>query len=91
MKAAFTHFGVTETVRSDNGGQFAQAGGSKYLNFSKDYGVLIIASSPVYPQRNRFIESILDTHFQKTEHPYKLLLTPSTTPISNGFSPLNSS
>ena len=58
LRSIFARHGIPETLRCDNGPQYASA---EMEQFAKEYGFKITTSSPRYPQSNGFIERMVKT------------------------------
>ena len=87
MKSIFCRHGIPDEVMSDNGPQYAS---SEFSNFAREYGFTHITSSPRYPQSNGESERAVITIKQllnKSEDPYKAMLSYRSTPVANGYSP----
>jgi len=81
LKSVFADHGIAETLVSDNG-----------LQYSKQWGIDHVTSSPLYPQSNGSIEQSVQTVknlLRKAEasgqDPYMALLTYQTTPVDSNF------
>ena len=55
LRGIFARHGVPETLRADNGPQYAAESMEK---FAQSYGFRLVTSSPHYPQSNGFIRSL---------------------------------
>ncbi len=93
LKAVFSRHGILETLRSDNGPQYAA---QEFQEFVETYGFQHTTSSPRYPQSNGQAERTVQTvkqllKKQLQDHsadPYMALLTYRTTPLTwCGLSP----
>ena len=88
LRAIFSRHGIPETMRSDNGPQYAA---EEMEEFARNYGFNLITSSPRFPQSNGFIERMVKTVKQLLQHtpdPDLALLNYRTTPLPwCGYSP----
>ena len=88
LRTIFSRHGIPETMRSDNGPQYAA---EEMEQFAHDYGFNLITSSPRFPQSNGFIERMVKTVkqlLQDTPDPNLALLNYRTTPLPwCGYSP----
>ena len=87
LKSIFSRHGIPDTVRSDNGPQYAS---SEFQSFANMYGFTHITSSPLYSQSNGEAERAVKTVKQlikKSRDPYLALMAYRTTPLANGYSP----
>lgn len=69
FKSLFARPGIPETFRSDNGPQFTSG---KFVNFTKEYQIKLVKSSPHYPKSNGEAERIVKIAkdiFKKAEDP----------------------
>ena len=85
LKSIFARHGIPETVRSDNGPQFAS---DAFKKFAQSYGFNHDTSSPKYPQSNGTAERMIQTVkslLKKSVDPYLALLSYRTTPLKNAF------
>ncbi|KAM7281966.1 uncharacterized protein ISCGN_002124 [Ixodes scapularis] len=90
-KSIFARHGIPEVVVSDNGPQFSGTTGSAFTKFSQTYGFKHITSSPRYAQSNGMAEAavkIIKRSLSKTEDPYETLMIYRSTPLPNGYSPI---
>ena len=81
LRAIFSRHGIPETMRSDNGPQYAA---EEMKGFAREYGFSLITSSPRFPQSNGFIERMVKTVKQLIQHapdPNLALLNYRTTPL----------
>ena len=88
-KEIFAEQGIPETIISDNGPQFSS---HTYQQFTQDWDICHITSSPRYPKFNGFVERTIQTvkHILEKsrvsgEDPYLSLLSLRTTPIDNSI------
>ena len=87
LNSWFARHGTLDKVVSDNGPQF-QA--SEFAKFAYDYGFKHEPSSPKYPQSNGEVEQAVITVkslLRKSIDPYIELMSYSSTPLENGYSP----
>ncbi|KAJ3649934.1 hypothetical protein Zmor_021650 [Zophobas morio] len=87
LKDIFSHHGIPEELRSDNGKQFDSL---EFRTFAKDYGFRWVSSSPEFQQSNGQAESavkLLKTILKKNEDPFLGMLAYRNTPLSCGASP----
>ena len=88
LKSIFACYGIPQTVMSDNGPQYAAAA---FDQFAHQYGFTHVTSSPKYPQSNGAVERAVKTVkdlLDKNEDPYLALLAYRSTPLENGYSPV---
>ena len=81
LRGIFARHGVPETLRADNGPQYAAESMEK---FAQSYGFQLVTSSPHYPQSNGFIERMVRTvkgPLSQSSDPYLALLSYWTTPL----------
>ncbi|KAG5866725.1 hypothetical protein JTB14_015790 [Gonioctena quinquepunctata] len=86
LKELFSRYGISETVRSDNGPQFQ----TEFKKFAFEYDFCHITSSPYFPQSNGCIEAavkIAKNLIKKNDDIYLALLSYRTTPLECGLSP----
>ena len=77
----FARHGVPETVRSDNGPQFASM---EFTQFAREYGFRHVTSSPRYPQSNGQVERTVQSikrMIKKSEDPHIAVLSYRATPF----------
>ena len=87
MKSIFARHGIPDTLRSDNGPQYAS---ETFAKFADEYGFTHITSSPKYSQSNGEAEKAVQTVknlIRKSDDPYIALMTYRATPLKNGYSP----
>ena len=81
LKEAFARHGIPETLRSDNGPQFAS---KEFKDFTKEYQFIHTTSSPYYPASNGQAERMVKTVkslLKNAEDPYIALLSHRATPL----------
>ena len=81
LKEAFARHGIPETLRSDNGPQFAS---KEFKDFTKEYQFIHTTSSPYYPASNGQAEHMVKTVkslLKNAEDPYIALLSHRATPL----------
>ncbi|KAG5891236.1 hypothetical protein JTB14_004351 [Gonioctena quinquepunctata] len=86
LRELFSRYGISETVRSDNGPQFQ----TEFKKFAFEYDFCHITSSPYFPQSNGCIEAavkIAKNLIKKNDDIYLALLSYRTTPLECGLSP----
>ncbi|KAG5892339.1 hypothetical protein JTB14_011205 [Gonioctena quinquepunctata] len=86
LKELFSRYGISETVRSDNGPQFQ----TEFEKFAFEYDFCHITSSPYFPQSNGCIKAavkIAKNLIKKNDDIYLALLSYRTTPLECGLSP----
>ena len=79
---------ICETLVTDNGPQFS---GADFADFAESYGFRHVTSSPKYPQGNAEAEHAVQTVkglLKKSDAPYLALLSYRSTPLQNGYSPV---
>ena len=82
LRSIFARHGISETVVSDNGPQYAR--------FAREEGFIHVTSSPCYPQSNGKAERTVQTvkaMLKKSVDPYGALLAYRTTSLECGYSP----
>ena len=87
LKSIFARHGIPETLRSDNGPQFAS---TEFDQFSKEFAFTHITSSPKLPQSNGEAERAVQTvknALKKEDDSTKALMSYRATPLENGYSP----
>ena len=88
LKSVFARHGIPETLRSDNGPQYAS---EEFTRFASSYGFCHITSSPRYPQSNGQVERMVQTikrMLKKSSDPHVAVLSYRATPHPwCGFSP----
>ena len=85
LKSICARYGIMETLVCDN--QFDCADVNA---FARDYGVVIVTSSPRMPSANGAAERAVQTFknlMKKNSDPYLALLAYRTTPLADGLSP----
>ncbi|XP_064467881.1 uncharacterized protein K02A2.6-like [Ornithodoros turicata] len=90
-KSIFARLGIPNEVISDNGPQFAGAESSEFRKFPEEFKFKHTTSSPRYPQSNGMAEAavkIIKGSMKKTGDPYETLLSYRSTPLKNGYSPV---
>ena len=89
FKSIFAELGFPEIFATDNGSQFA----SQTLKLLIDaYGFSNRTSSTIYPQSNGVSERAVKTIkcvLTKSEDKYETLIAYRSTPLSNGYSPVD--
>ena len=78
----FSRHGVTETIISNNGPQYAS---HDFATFASSYNFQHIISSPLFPQSNGQAERTVQTAkrlLKNAEDPYMALLTYRNTPLT---------
>ncbi|KAL0202462.1 hypothetical protein M9458_000480, partial [Cirrhinus mrigala] len=88
LKVIFARFRIPETLLTDNGPQCAYC---EFVEFARDYDFKHVTSSPQYPQSNGEAERVVRTVKQmlkKNQDPQRALLAYRSTPLSQGFSPV---
>jgi len=83
LKGVFFRYGIPEVLRTDNGPQYES---QRFLEFTTDYSITHITSSPRYPQSNAKAEHTVKTVKQllmqsATSDPYRALLSYWNTPL----------
>ena len=87
MRSIFARHGISETVVSDNGPQYASY---EFARFASEEGFIHVTSSPCYPQSNGKAERTVQTVkaiLKKSVDPYDALLAYRTTSRECGYSP----
>ena len=81
LKAVFSRHSIPETLRSDNGPQYASG---EFAKFASTYGFKHTTSSPHYPQSNgqaeRCVQTVKRLLVQSTD-PYLSLMSYRATPL----------
>ena len=88
LKSIFARHGIPQVVVSDNGPQYSAAA---FSEFSKEYAFEHCTSSPKFPQANGEAERAVKTVKQlleKNSDPYLAMLAYRSTPLENGYSPV---
>lgn len=81
LKSVFSRYGIPETIRSDNGPQYASR---EFATFATTYGFQHIKSSPHFPQSNGLAERTVQTVkslLKAATDPYLALLSYRATPL----------
>ena len=81
LRSCFARYGIPETVRSDNGPQFASR---KFAEFANSYGFEHGTSSPYYPQSNGMVERAVKTAkklLKQSSDPHLAILSFRATPL----------
>ncbi len=81
LKSLFSHHGIPEILRSDNGPQFSSL---EFAKFASTYEFQHTTSSPRFPQSNGQVERFVKTMkamMSKSEDPYLALLSYRSTPL----------
>ena len=81
LKAVFSRYGIPEILRTDNGPQYVS---QLFAEFTRDYSIHHITSSPRFPQSNGQAERTVQTvkHLLKqSSDPYLALLNYRATPL----------
>ena len=81
LKAVFARHGIPETVRSDNGPQYASA---EFKEFARVYEFQHITSSPRFPQSNGQVERMVQTVkrlIKQSDDPHLAVLSYRATPL----------
>ena len=87
LRSIFARHGITETVVSDNGPQYASY---EFARFAIEEGFIHLTSSPHYSQSNGNAEGTVQTvmaMLKKSLDPYGALLAHRTTSLECGYSP----
>ena len=88
MKSIYARHGIPEILVSDNGPQFSA---EIFTQFAQNFDFQHQTSSPNFPQGNGEIERAVKTvksMLEKAIDPYIGLLSYRTTPLANGYSPV---
>ena len=87
LKSIFARHGIPQTIVSDNGPQFSS---SQFSQFTKEFHIHHVTSSPCYLQANGEAERAVQTVkglLNRSEDPYMALLAYRSTPLKQGYSP----
>ena len=87
LNSIFSHHGIPENVRFDNGPPFDSA---EYAKFANDWGFMIATSSQKFPKSNGEAEPAVQTAksiLKKGQDQAKALLAYRSTPLACGYSP----
>ena len=87
LKEVFATHGIPDVIMSDNGPQYSA---EAFQQFAAAYHFTHVTSSQKFPQANGEVERAIHTaksKLRKNEDIFSALLTYSSTPLQNGYSP----